>query len=248
MEFTANTVLITGGATGIGFALAERFVQAGSSVIICGRREDRLKKAKLKYPKLHIRVCNVADPDERTALFTWVTETYPKLNMLVNNAGIQQHIQLQQKPSWEILGEEVATNFEAPIHLSTLFIPYLLRQERSAIINITSGLAFVPKADVPVYCATKAALRSFTLSLRHQLSGTPISVIEIIPPAVDTDLGGKGLHTFGVPLDEFTDAIVEQLKLGSIEATYGFSAESSRATREQLEEIFKQMNQPLETK
>ncbi len=143
------------------------------------------------------------------------------------------------------LGEEVAINLEAPIHLSSLFIPHLLQKERSAIINITSGLAFVPLSNVPVYCATKAALHSFTLSLRHQLSGTPIAVIEIIPPAVDTDLGGKGLHTFGVPLNEFTDAIVEQLKMGSIEATYGFSVESSRATREQLEAIFNQMNQPL---
>jgi uncharacterized oxidoreductase len=243
MEFASNTVLITGGATGIGFALAERFVQAGSHVIICGRRKHKLKEAQSKYPQLHIRVCDVADSAERTMLFTWATESFPALNMLVNNAGIQQRIELQQKPSWETLGKEVAINLEAPIHLSTLFIPHLLKQERSAIINITSGLSFVPKADVPVYCATKAALNSFTLSLRHQLSGTPIDVIEIIPPAVDTDLGGKGLHTFGAPLDEFTDGIVEQLKMGSIEATYGFSAESSRASREQLEAIFKQMNQ-----
>jgi len=245
MEFKANTVLITGGASGIGFALAERFIQAGSSVIICGRREDKLKEAQSKYPQLHIRVCNVANPAERTALFAWVTETYPGLNMLINNAGIQQRIQLQQKPAWETLGEEVAINLEAPIHLSTLFIPHLLQQERPAIINITSGLAFVPLANVPVYCATKAALHSFTLSLRHQLTGTPITVIEIIPPAVDTDLGGKGLHTFGAPLNEFTDAIVEQLKMGSIEATYGLSVELSRATHEQKEAIFKQMNQPL---
>ena len=245
MEFKANTVLITGGASGIGFALAEWFIQAGSSVIICGRREEKLKEAQSKYPQLHIRVCNVANPAERTALFTWVTESYPGLNMLINNAGIQQRIQLQQKPAWETLGEEVAINLEAPIHLSALFIPHLLQQERSAIINVTSGLAFVPKANVLVCCATKAALHSLTLSLRHRLAGTPIAVIEIIPPAVDTDLGGKGLHTFGVPLNEFTDGIVEQLKMGSIEATYGFSVESSRATREQLEAIFKQMNQPF---
>jgi len=243
MEFAANTVLITGGASGIGFALAERFILAGSSVIICGRREHKLIEVQSKYPQLHIRVCDVANPPERRALFNWVTESFPELNMLVNNAGIQQQIELQQKPSWETLGEEVAINLEAPIHLSTLFIPHLLKQERPAIINITSGLSFVPKANVPVYCATKAALHSFTLSLRHQLSGTPIDVIEIIPPAVDTDLGGKGLHTFGVPLDEFTDGIVEQLKMGSIEATYGFSTESSRASREQLGAIFKQMNQ-----
>ena len=96
---------------------------------------------------------------------------------------------------------------------------------------------------MPVYCATKAALHSFTLSMRHQLSGTPIDVIEIIPPAVDIDLGGKGLHTFGVPLNEFADAVLEQLKKGRIEATYGFSVESSRATRKQLDVIFKEMNQ-----
>jgi uncharacterized oxidoreductase len=245
MEFKANTVLITGGGSGIGFVLAERFIQAGSSVIICGRREYKLKEAQSKYPQMHIRVCNVADPADRSALFAWATETYPSLNMLVNNAGIQQQIELQQMPNWEILDEEVAINLEAPIHLSTLFIPHLLQQKQSAIINITSGLSFVPKANVPVYCATKAALHSFTLSLRHQLSSSPISVIEIIPPAVDTDLGGKGLHTFGVPVNEFTDAIVEQLKIGSIEATYGFSTESSRATREQLDAIFKQMNQPV---
>jgi len=245
MEFKENTVLVTGGGSGIGFALAERFIQAGSSVIICGRREDKLKEARSKYPQMHIRVCDVANPTERTALFTWATESFPELDILVNNAGIQQRIQLQQKPIWETLGQEVAINLEAPIHLSTLFIPHLLQQKWSAIINVTSGLAFVPLAHVPVYCATKAALHSFTLSMRYQLSGTPIAVIEIIPPAVDTDLGGKGLHTFGAPLGEFTDAIVKQLEKGSIEATYGFSAESSRATRKQLEVIFEQMNQPM---
>jgi uncharacterized oxidoreductase len=244
MEFTANTVLITGGASGIGFAFAERFIRAGSNVIICGRREHKLKEAQSKYPQLDIRVCDVAVPAERTALFDWVTQAYPGLNLLINNAGIQQRIQLQEKPTWKTLAEEVAINLEAPIHLSTLFIPHLMQQKRPSIINITSGLAFVPKANVPVYCATKAALHSFTLSLRHQLSGTPVAVIEIIPPAVDTDLGGKGLHTFGAPLNEFMDAVAEQLKMGSIEATYGFSVESSRATREQLAAIFKQMNPP----
>ena len=243
MEFASNTVLITGGATGIGFTLAERFVQAGSRVIICGRRKHKLEEAQSKYPQLHVHVCDVAKPAERRALLTYATESFPALNMLVNNAGIQQRIELQKNPSWETMDKELAINLEAPIHLSTLFIPHLLKKERSTIINITSGLSFVPKADVPVYCATKSALHSFTLSLRYQLSGTPIDVIEIIPPAVDTDLGGKGLHTFGVPVNEFTDGVVEQLKMGSIEATYGFSSESSRASREQLEAIFKQMNQ-----
>jgi uncharacterized oxidoreductase len=169
MEFKANTVLITGGGSGIGFALAERFIRAGSSVIICGRRVDKLKEAQSKYPQMHIRVCDVADPTERTTLTAWATDSFPGLNMLVNNAGIQQRVQLQQKPAWETLAQEVAINLEAPIHLSTLFIPHLLQQKSAAIINITSGLAFVPMTYVPVYCATKAALHSFTLSMRHQL-------------------------------------------------------------------------------
>jgi uncharacterized oxidoreductase len=244
MDFKSNTVLITGGGSGIGFAIAERFIQAGSRVVICGRREEKLKEAQAKHPHIHFRVCDVAKPAERAALFDWVTKNHPKLNVLINNAGIQQRIQLSQQPSWKTLSKEFAINLEAPVHLSTLFIPHLLQRERPAIINITSGLAFAPLANVPVYCATKAALRSFTLSLRHQLTNTPIAVIEIIPPAVNTDLGGKGLHTFGVPLDEFADAVMAQLKTGTIEATYGFSTDMRQANPEQLDAVSKQMNQP----
>ncbi len=242
MDFKDNTVLITGGGTGIGFALAQRFLQAGSRVIICGRRKEKLSEAQLQCPQLHTRVCDLTQADERNELFAWATETYPELNVLVNNAGIQQRIQLLQNPAWEILSREMAINIEAPIHLSTLFVSHLRQKDRPAIINITSGLAFVPLTRVPVYCATKAALHSFTLSLRHQLSETPIAVIEIIPPAVNTDLGGKGLHSFGVSLDEFADAISEQLQQDRLEATYGFSEQTSRSAPEQLKAIFKQMN------
>ena len=148
-----------------------------------------------------------------------------------------------QNPEWEKIEEEIAINLDAPIHLSTLFIPHLLKQDHPAIINITSGLAFAPMAIAPIYCATKAALRSFTLSLRHQLSATPISVIEIIPPAVNTDLGGKGIHSSATPLDEFADAVVEQLKKGSWKFRTVSLRKSSHASREELDEMFKRMNQ-----
>ncbi len=243
MELSGHTVLITGGASGIGFGLAEQFVQAGSTVIICGRREDKLKEAQAKYPQLHIRICDIADPQERAALYEWVTTNFPALNVLINNAGIQQRIQLQQSPVWETLHDEIAINFDAPVHLSTLFIPHLVKQAQAFILNVSSGLAFAPMAGAPIYSATKAALHSFTLSLRHQLSGTSVSVIAIIPPAVDTDLGGVGLHTHGTPLPEYIASVVEQLKAGADETTYGFSSQSSRASREQLDEIFKRMNQ-----
>jgi uncharacterized oxidoreductase len=245
LNLSGNTVLVTGGASGIGLAIAERFLKAGSEVIICGRREDKLRESKSRNPKFQTRVVDLANETQRIALFKWALESFPKLNVLVNNAGIQRRIDLA-KPEpepWEATREELATNLEAPIHLCGLFTPLLMKQKHPVIINVTSGLSFAPLVAVPVYCATKAALHSFTLSLRHQLSKTPIEVIEIIPPAVNTDLGGPGLHTFGVPLNDFADSVFERLSKNEIEIPYGTSEKSSQASRAELNEIFKRMNQ-----
>ena len=243
MKLTSTAALITGGASGIGFALAERFLKAGAEVLICGRREEKLLEARRKHPELKTRVCDVALETDRIALYDWAVSESPGLNALVNNAGIQQKVNLARSERWERVQEEITINFEAPVHLSMLFIPHLKNQGRAAILNVTSGLAFVPKTDVPVYCATKAALHSFTLSLRHQLANTPIEVIEIIPPAVNTDLGGPGLHTFGVPLEEFADAVMKGLAAGEKEITHQFSAQSSRGSRAELDEMFKRLNE-----
>lgn len=244
MNFSNNTVLITGGASGIGLSLASHFIQKGSTVIICGRNKNKLDEAKGKHPQITTYVCDVAKAEERISMFNWLSQEFPRLNILVNNAGIQRRgLQLRQEQAWETLTEEITINLEAPIHLSMLFIPQLIKQEQPAIINVTSGLAFTPLVIAPIYSATKAALHSFTLSLREQLMDTPIAVLEIIPPAVNTDLGGKGLHTFGVDVNEFTDAIVKQLESGQLEAAYGLAAESSQASREQLDLIFKRLNQ-----
>ncbi len=243
MELSGNVVLITGGASGIGLALAKRFVQAGSEVVVCGRREDVLAQAKAEVVGLHTRVCDIGQPEEREGLLQWATETFPVLNILVNNAGVQRRIQLLQSEAWDQTRQEIAINLEAPIHLCQIFAPYLLEQQRPTIINVTSGLSFAPLSNVPVYCATKAALHSFTLSLRQQLSKTPIEVIEIIPPAVNTDLGGPGLHTFGEPVDEFADSVMHKLGRGEHEIAYGSALKSSRASRAELDLIFEQMNQ-----
>jgi uncharacterized oxidoreductase len=244
MNFRNKTVLITGGASGIGLSLASHFVQRDSTVVICGRDKGKLEEAEAKHPQITTYVCDVANSAERIAMFKWISSEFPKLNVLINNAGIQRRgLQLAQEHDWETLSEEITINLEAPIHLSMLFIPQLMRQEDAAILNVTSALAFVPLAIAPIYSATKAALHSFTLSLRQQLIDTPISVLEIIPPAVNTDLGGKGLHTSGVDVDEFTSAIVSQLESGQVEASYGLGTESSHASREQLDLIFKRLNQ-----
>jgi len=243
MNLAGNTILITGGASGIGWTLTERFLAAGNEVIICGRRAERLAETQEKYPKIRTRVCDVAQEAERVALFEWVSNEFPALNVVVNNAGIQRRVNLTEDEDWERTRSEIAINFDAPVHLSRLFIPHLTKQNSAAILNVTSGLSFAPLANVPVYCATKAALHSFTLSLRHQLSQTPIEVIEIIPPAVDTDLGGAGLHTFGVNAEEFADAVFEGLRGGEQEIAYGTALISSRASRGGLTEISNRMNQ-----
>ena len=183
MNLNSNTVLITGGGSGIGFALAEHLLRAKSEVIICGRHEEKLLEAQRKHPELKTRVCDVSKETQRTALFKWAATEFPRLNVLVNNAGIQRRFAIPEPMKWKATSEEIAINLEAPVHLSALFIPHLLKQERPVIMNVTSGLAFSPMASAPIYCATKAALHSFTLSLRHQLASTPIQVIEIIPPA-----------------------------------------------------------------
>jgi Short-chain dehydrogenase involved in D-alanine esterification of lipoteichoic acid and wall teichoic acid (D-alanine transfer protein) len=242
MELSGNTILITGGATGIGLAFARRFLEAGNEVIICGRRAERLQEAKEKFPQIHTRVCDVAVESQRVELFDWAASRFPNLNVLMNNAGIQRRVRLDESEDWEETRSEIAINFEAPVHLSRLFLPLLQKQKRAAIINVTSGLSFVPLANVPVYSATKAALHSFTLSLRYQLRETSVEVIEIAPPAVDTDLGGVGLHTFGVNVDEFADAMFQGLKRGETEIAYGTAAEASRASRAELDEIFEDMN------
>jgi uncharacterized oxidoreductase len=244
MELAGHSVLVTGGASGIGSAIAARFLQAGSDVLICGRRADKLREAQAKHPKLRTHVCDVEDPEQRVALYEWAVRESPALDVLVNNAGVQRRIQLATLPEWAHIHHEIAINFEAHVHLAVLFIPHLREQKRPAIINVSSGLAFAPLADVPIYCATKAAMHSFTQSLRHQLRETPIKVVELIPPAVDTDLGGPGLHTWGVPLEEFADAAFAGLRSDDDrEISYQFSAQTSRATREQLDEMFKRMNQ-----
>ena len=190
MNVNGNTILITGGATGIGFAFAEALVKASNTVIICGRREKRLNEAKEKMPALYTWKCDVTQEADREALFDWISTEFKSLNMLVNNAGIQKMVDFTTGAEGLFSkGDEIATNLTAPIHMAALFAPFLMRQKASAIVNVSSGLGFVPIAAMPVYCATKAAMHSFSVSLRYQLRETPVKVFELIPPAVETELG-----------------------------------------------------------
>ncbi|RKP51472.1 SDR family NAD(P)-dependent oxidoreductase [Cohnella endophytica] len=238
MKLSGNTILITGGSSGIGLAFAERFIKAGNKVIVTGRREHVLQQAKEKFPSLITRVSDLDIESERAALYDWVTANYPEVNVLVNNAGIQQRfnvLKTDAKNNWEALSKEITTNIEAPFHLSMMFAPYFSAKERATILNVTSGLAFTPFAIAPIYSATKAALHSFTMSLRLQLSETSVEVIELAPPAVNTNLGGSGLHVHGEPLDAFADGIFKGLEEGQQEIGYGTSVSRLRMSRDEID-------------
>jgi uncharacterized oxidoreductase len=242
VDLSKNEVLVTGGGSGIGLGLAEKFLAAGSTVIVCGRRKNILEEVRKKHPGLITYPCDLAREAERDRLAEWIETEHPHVNVLVNNAGIQQRIGITQKDFWARAKQEVAINWEAPIHLTTLLLETLKKAPRAFILNVTSGLAFVPMASAPIYCATKAAMHSFTWALRPMLAGSSVQVIEIIPPAVNTDLGGVGLHTTGTPLEEFISSVAQQLQEGKMEITYGFSEKMSRASREELEQTFQRMN------
>ena len=192
MNVSGNTVLITGGATGIGLALAEALLDQGNEVIVCGRRRSRLAAARAHRPALHTRVADVSRASGRSQLVAWMLRRFPTLNVLVNNAGVQRVIDFRHGPrDLTLADEELATNLTAPIHLSAMLIPHLRRRREAAIVNISSGLGFTPLAVVPVYCATKAAVHAFSLSLRHQLRQTRVRVFEVAPPIVPTELSGE---------------------------------------------------------
>lgn len=239
MQISGNKILITGGASGIGLGLTERFIQEGNTVIICGRREEVLVAAAAKFPTVITKVCDLSDESERIDLFNWVAEYHPDTNVLINNAGIQNWMSVEMDSFYEKAHEEITTNVLAPIHLANLFAGL---KSINTIMNVTSGLAFIPMAKAPVYCATKAFMRSFTLSLRRQLKDANVEVIEIIPPALNTDLGGKGIHDAYPPVSEFIEAIFEQLEEGKLELTFGMSEGRLKANNDTIVTGFNMMN------
>ncbi len=248
MKTSGNTVLITGGATGIGYALAEAFLSQGNQVAICGRREQRLREASTSHPEILTFAADVATEAGRAALVEWATSQLKGLNVLVNNAGIQRDINFTKGIGESRSGpSEIGINFEAPILLSGMLIPHLAGKPEAAIINVSSGLGFVPAARMPVYSATKAGLHAFSMALRHQLKPLGIKVFELIPPAIDTELnpeGRAGRGGFRVDLKppEFVAAVMKGLAADSFEIGYGTTERSIRASREELEKSFQQMN------
>lgn len=243
MNTSSNTILITGGTSGIGLAFAEEFLRLENKVIICGRRKDRLKQIKEKHPDIIIHECDVEIASQHEDMYKWILQHHAETNVLINNAGIQLMADLTQPIDLDKVYSEVETNFIAPIHLASMFASHLATKKDGVIINVSSGLAFAPIAFMPIYCATKAAIHSFTMSLRYQLGATSIKVFELIPPSVDTELGherrGDKTQTHGgIPVAEFLTEAMEALKNDVLEAAIG----QSKGLRAKREEMFSIMN------
>jgi len=248
MNINDNIVLITGGATGIGLSLVKEFLDTGNEVLICGRRKDKLDEAKRMFPKIHTRQFDVSSEKHREDLFTWVEKDFPELNILINNAGIQRMIDFRKgNDSVLVVDNEIAINFESPVLLSSYFIPFLITKKEAAIVNITSGLGFIPIASMPVYCATKAAMHSFSISLRRQLRDTSVKVFEIIPPAVDTDLDKgerikRGQTYLGISSDEAAKEAFGAIHDDIFEFAIGEAVNLVSGSKQNLDVIFERMN------
>ncbi|WP_308635811.1 SDR family oxidoreductase [Paenibacillus silvisoli] len=189
MKMNGNTVLITGGTSGIGFEFAEQLLQLGNIVIITGRDQAKLDAAKKKLPAVHTLRSDAGDPQAIEALCDTVVKQFPALNVLINNAGFMRKLNLHDENiDLDDLNREIETNLSGPIRMVKQFLPHLKAQKSAAIMNVSSGLAFVPLPISPVYCAAKAGLHSYTQSLRVQLKHTNVKVFELAPPLTETPL------------------------------------------------------------
>jgi len=213
MKTAGNTILITGGGSGIGRGLAEAFHALGNHVIVAGRRKAALDETTAANPGMTSLTLDIQDPADIRSFAAKVATRYPALNVLINNAGIMRAEKLQAQQD-DLADAEViiATNLLGPIRLTAALLPLLQKQPRSAIMNVSSGLAFVPMAQTPTYCATKAAIHSYTQSLRHQLRASTTEVLELVPPYVATDLMDGASDPRAMQLDKFIAEVMEILK------------------------------------
>jgi uncharacterized oxidoreductase len=208
MKITQNTILITGGTSGLGLGLAQRFHAAGNTVIVAGRRADLLDEIVAAHPGMESLVLDVSDPESIAAAYETVTAAHPDLNVLINMAGIMLPENLLDGSALTTSEDTITTNLLGPIRMMNAFVPFLVAKDDAVIMNVSSGLAFVPLPLTPTYNATKAAIHSFTQSLRVQLAGSSVQVLELVPPAVQTTLMGQTDDERAMPLDDFLDEVM----------------------------------------
>jgi uncharacterized oxidoreductase len=227
MTASKETILITGGSSGIGLGLAKAFHARGAKVIIAGRSQDRLQAVAEIHPGMATEQVDVSDAKSVALFAERIHATYPALNMLINNAGIQQLLDFSgtSQPTDEMIASEINTNLTGLIQVTKALLPLLKAQASARLVHVGSGLAYIPLVAAPIYSATKAAVHSFTISLRKQMTNTNVQVIEIIPPVVETNLhAGQTRQPPGaMQLAKFVDAAIKGLDAGKDEVVVGLA-------------------------
>lgn len=222
MQLQNNTILITGGSSGIGLELAGRLLEQGNTIIICGRSRAKLDIAVAQYPKLIPYVCDISSIADCQKLVTWLAEHHPSLNVLINNAAIAHASSFMDDPAMlSKAAAEVETNLMGPMRLAKLLIPTMQQQRSPAMINVTTGLIYAPRAVYPVYNATKAALHAFTQVLRIQLADSPVRIIEVMLPAVDTPWHNGQAPSIAIPVEIAVQKMIKGLASGQPEIRVG---------------------------
>lgn len=213
MDMSGNTILITGGGSGIGRALAEAFHARGNQVIIAGRRRELLDEVVAANPGMRALGVDLSRASEIATFAAEVVAGYPSLNVVVHNAGIMRDEPVLAAGALDTAEATVATNLLGPIRLNSALLPHLVARPRAAVVTVSSGLAFVPRAGNPTYGATKAAIHSYTQALRYQLQDTNVQVIELVPPFVQTELTGPAQATnpLAMPLQDYIDETIQIL-------------------------------------
>ncbi len=247
MKLSQRTILITGGTSGIGLELAEQLVARGNTVIVTGRSQEKLDAAKQKVSGLHTFQSDVSDPAAIAALHAQVLAQFPALDTLINNAGIMRNLDLNQDHDLTDVTREIETNLSGPVRMIQQFLPHLKTHPGALIVNVSSGLAFVPMLAAPVYSATKAAMHSFCQSLRAQLDGTGVTVVELAPPGVETPLfrtefeaETKGQKA--MPVDVLARKAIAGIEAGTLEIRPGQSNALKLMSRIAPDFMFKQLS------
>jgi len=247
MKLTGRTVLITGGSSGIGLELAGALLARGNVVIITGRSEKPLKAATLRHPGLHALKSDVADHDGILSLYQTLTTRFPALDTLINNAGIMRALRLDGDRPLTDVTQEVEIDLSGPIQMVQQFLPHLRSRPNPMIVNISSGLAFVPFTISPIYSAAKAGLHAYTRCLREQLRNTPVRVVEVAPPLTETPLFGSEFKQHmpgqsGMPVDVLVRHMIAGIEAGRDEVRPGQSNILKIASRVAPGLIFKQLS------
>lgn len=247
MNVTGNTILITGGTSGIGLKLATSFLRLQNTVIVTGRNKQKLDAALATYPGLHGIISDASNPTEIASLHAQVLAEFPALNVLVNNAGLMRIVRLAESRHIEDVTHEIDVNLTSPIRMVQQFMPHLQRQRNAMIVNVSSGLAFVPIPISPIYSAAKAAMHAYTRCLREQLKNSSVTVVELAPPLTETPLFSDEFKSMmkgakGMPVDVLVKHAIAGIKAGKTEIRPGQSNILKMASRVAPGLIFGQMS------